>query len=133
MATKPRSNETGCPLLTDEEACNHLRIRQRQLYTWRMQGAIPFIRIGRSVRYRLSDLEAAIDALTVVSQPHPHPNHQAPAADGSRSSMRPSAPTNACTTEDNPQQKAGATEMATGSATSGAGACPAKFHSRESR
>lgn len=66
MATKPRPNDTGCPLLTDQEACNHLRIRQRQLYTWRMQGAIPFIRIGRSVRYRLSDLEAAIDAQRVV-------------------------------------------------------------------
>lgn len=67
MATNSRSNEIGCPLLTDEEACNHLRIRQRQLYTWRVQGVIPFIRIGRSIRYRLADLEAAIDAMTVVS------------------------------------------------------------------
>ena len=69
MATKPRPNETGSPLLLEQEACNHLRIRQRQLYSWRMQGVIPFIRIGRSVRYRLSDLEAAIDALTVVCPP----------------------------------------------------------------
>jgi len=69
MATKPRPNETGDPLLLEQEACNHLRIRQRQLYSWRMQGVIPFIRIGRSVRYRLSDLEAAIDAMTVVCRP----------------------------------------------------------------
>lgn len=53
-------------LLTDEEACEYLRIRNRQLYAWRMQGFIPFIRIGRAIRYRKSDLEAALDCLTVT-------------------------------------------------------------------
>jgi excisionase family DNA binding protein len=67
MDTQTRPIETGSPLLTDEEACNYLRIRQRQLYSWRMLGVIPFIRIGRSIRYRQRDLDAAIDALTVVS------------------------------------------------------------------
>ena len=52
-------------LLTDVEACEYLRIRNRQLYAWRMQGLIPFIRIGRAVRYRQSDLDAALDCLTV--------------------------------------------------------------------
>jgi excisionase family DNA binding protein len=57
-------------LLTDVEACEYLRIRNRQLYAWRMQGLIPFIRIGRAVRYRQSDLDAALDSLTVTcSQP----------------------------------------------------------------
>ena len=51
------------PLLTDEEACQYLRIRQRQLYAWRMAGIIPFIRIGRSIRYRIQDLDAAIEAI----------------------------------------------------------------------
>jgi len=88
MDTQSRPIDSGSPLLTDEEACNYLRIRQRQLYSWRMQGVIPFIRIGRSIRYRLRDLDAAIAAMTVVSQQHPHPNHQAPAADGPCSSMR---------------------------------------------
>ena len=100
MDTQSRPIDSGSPLLTDEEACNYLRIRQRQLYTWRMQGVIPFIRIGRSIRYRLADLEAAIDALTVVSQP---------------------------------RQNSGATESATGLATSGADACPATLHSPQSR
>ena len=67
MDTQLRPIDSGNPLLTDEEACNYLRIRQRQLYSWRMQGVIPFIRIGRSIRYRLRDLDAAIDAMTVVS------------------------------------------------------------------
>lgn len=54
-------------LLTDVEACEYLRIRNRQLYAWRIQGLIPFIRIGRAVRYRQSDLETALDSLTVTS------------------------------------------------------------------
>lgn len=66
MDTQTRPIETGSPLLTDEEACNYLRIRQRQLYSWRMLGVIPFIRIGRSIRYRLRDLDAAIEAMTVT-------------------------------------------------------------------
>ena len=53
------------PLLTEVEACEFLRIRPRQLYTWRNEGLIPFIRIGRSVRYRRSELEAALDAMSV--------------------------------------------------------------------
>ena len=66
MDTPTRPIETGSPLLTDEEACNYLRIRQRQLYAWRMQGVIPFIRIGRSIRYRLRDLDSAVEARTVT-------------------------------------------------------------------
>jgi excisionase family DNA binding protein len=51
-------------LLTDTEACEYLRIRNRQLYSWRTRGLIPFIRIGRAIRYRQRDLDAALDALT---------------------------------------------------------------------
>lgn len=50
--------------MTEFEACEFLRIRPRQLYTWRVQGRLPFIRISRSIRYRRSDLEAALDAMT---------------------------------------------------------------------
>lgn len=53
------------PLLTELEACEFLRIRPRQLYTWRKQGLIPFVRISRSVRYRLGELETALDAMSV--------------------------------------------------------------------
>jgi excisionase family DNA binding protein len=67
MDTQTRPIDGGSPLLTDEEACQYLRIRQRQLYSWRMSGIIPFIRIGRSIRYRLSDLEAVVEAMRVAS------------------------------------------------------------------
>lgn len=65
MPNNSTPNDTDGRLLTDVEACEYLRIRQRQLYTWRLQGFIPFIRIGRAIRYRKSDLDAALDALTV--------------------------------------------------------------------
>jgi excisionase family DNA binding protein len=53
------------PLLTEIEACEFLRIRPRQLYAWRKQGLIPYVRISRSVRYRRSELEAALDTMSV--------------------------------------------------------------------
>jgi len=53
------------PLLTELEACEFLRIRPSQLYAWRKQGLIPFVRISRSVRYRRSELETALDAMSV--------------------------------------------------------------------
>ena len=65
MSKQPDSARRADRLLTDLEACEYLRIRPRQLYSWRMQGLIPFIRIGRALRYRQSDLDRAIDALTV--------------------------------------------------------------------
>lgn len=68
MDTQTRPVDTGSQLITDEEACQYLRIRQRQLYSWRVRGIIPFIRIGRSIRYRLRDLDAAIGAMTVTGQ-----------------------------------------------------------------
>jgi len=78
----------GSRLLTDHEACEYLRIHNRQLYAWRMNGAVPFIRIGRSVRYRLCDLEAAIEAQRVVMEApakRPATNRPAPAAQPSQS------------------------------------------------
>jgi excisionase family DNA binding protein len=52
-------------LLTETEACEYLRVRPRQLFNWRMSGLVPFIRIGRAVRFRVTDLDAAIDRMTI--------------------------------------------------------------------
>jgi excisionase family DNA binding protein len=47
-------------LMTDKEAAEYLRIRPRQLYTWRVTGMIPFVRMGRALRYRKSAIDAAL-------------------------------------------------------------------------
>jgi excisionase family DNA binding protein len=45
-------------LLNRQEAARTLAISQRSLWTRTASGEIPHLRIGRSVRYRLSSLEA---------------------------------------------------------------------------
>ena len=60
-----QANTTNSRLLTETEACEYLRVRPRQLFNWRMSGLVPFIRIGRAVRFRVSDLDAAIDRMTI--------------------------------------------------------------------
>ena len=47
-------------LMTDREAAEYLRIKPRQLYTWRVNGLVPFIRLGRTLRYRKSAVDAAL-------------------------------------------------------------------------
>ena len=46
--------------MTDKETCDYLRIKARQLYNWRLDGVIPYIRVGRSLRYRKSAIDAAL-------------------------------------------------------------------------
>jgi excisionase family DNA binding protein len=59
------ANTTDNRLLTETEACEYLRVRPRQLFNWRMGGLVPFIRIGRAIRFRVTDLDAAIERMTV--------------------------------------------------------------------
>ena len=67
MEKTPHKFESANPLLTDREACEYLRLCPRHLYALRKRGLIPFVKIGgRTVRYRLRDLDAAIEAMTVV-------------------------------------------------------------------
>ena len=67
MEMQSCSTDRDDRLMTEVEACEYLRIRQRQLFTWRQQGFVPFIRIGRAIRYRKCALDAALDAMTVRS------------------------------------------------------------------
>ena len=47
-------------LMTDQEVTESLRIKPRQLYTWRVSGLVPYIRMGRALRYRKSAIDAAL-------------------------------------------------------------------------
>lgn len=55
-------------LLTAEEAAEFLGIAHQTLSVWRSTGRydLPYIKVGRNVRYRLSDLEAFLAANTVT-------------------------------------------------------------------
>ena len=52
-------------LLTEAEVCEFLRIKPRQLYAWRIQGFIPYIKIGRALRFRGSEIEAAVERMSI--------------------------------------------------------------------
>jgi excisionase family DNA binding protein len=52
-------------LLTESEICAYLRIRPRQLYTWRTQGLIPHFKIGKALRFLKADVDTALEHLKI--------------------------------------------------------------------
>jgi excisionase family DNA binding protein len=58
-------------LFTDNELAAYLRICRRQLYTWRMSGLIPYIKIGKAVRFHLSDVELLLSSKTIQHKAKP--------------------------------------------------------------
>lgn len=52
-------------LLTVEEAAEELEVSTRTLASWRNSGTheLPYLKIGRDVRYRQSDIDAFLDGL----------------------------------------------------------------------
>ncbi|REJ89249.1 MAG: DNA-binding protein [Planctomycetota bacterium] len=55
-------------LLTESEAAKMLSISPRKLWQLRKDGAMPYVPIGKSVRYRVTDLQRWIDS-QVTRQP----------------------------------------------------------------
>lgn len=55
------------PLLTRPQAADFLGIRPQTLSVWASTGrySLPYVRVGRSVRYRLADLERFLAARTI--------------------------------------------------------------------
>ncbi len=55
------------PLFTPPEAAAYIGVTENTLSVWRCVGryAIPFIKVGRLVRYRRSDLEAWLESRTL--------------------------------------------------------------------
>ena len=54
-------------LLTPNQAAEYLGLKPQTLATWRCNAryGLPFIRIGRSVKYRLADVENWLKSRTV--------------------------------------------------------------------
>lgn len=56
--------ERNPKLLNDKQAAEYLTVSAGTLSVWRSTGryALPFVKVGRMVRYRLTDLDAWLDA-----------------------------------------------------------------------
>ncbi len=61
MDTSPAQPRHELDLLTEAQLSSLLKISRRQLYKWRMQGLIPSFRLGRAVRFRHSEVAAALE------------------------------------------------------------------------
>ena len=71
------------PLLTRDQAAEYLGIKPQTLAVWATTHRydLPFIKVGRSVRYRVSDLDAFLEQRTVSggsadSATLPRPSHR---------------------------------------------------------
>ncbi len=60
-------SQTAVPLLTPKEAAKHIGVTPRTLAVWRCVGRynIPYIKVGRLVKYRKSALDAFLDRRTI--------------------------------------------------------------------
>jgi excisionase family DNA binding protein len=60
-------------LLTTKETAGRLQITEGTLMVWRSTKRYPlkFVKIGRKVRYRLSDIEEFLDKRTMSGVPEP--------------------------------------------------------------
>lgn len=54
-------------LLTKKEAAAWLRVSTRTLDAWMKSRAVGFIKIGRTVRFRLADIDEALNRFRVNS------------------------------------------------------------------
>ena len=64
---QPDTHATRSPLLTPRETAELLHVRPRTLEDWRSRAtgpALPFVRLGRAVRYRRADVERLIESST---------------------------------------------------------------------
>lgn len=51
-------------LMTEKQVCSYLNVSKRNLFCWRKAGLIPYIKIGRAVRYRANEVEAALNRMS---------------------------------------------------------------------
>ena len=67
MDPQDTANGRHEPLMTEKEMAAYLRIKPRQLFNWRTEGLVPYIRIGRAIRYRRTSIDAALERMASFS------------------------------------------------------------------
>ena len=65
MDTHPSSPRTEIDLITEQELARHLKICRRQLYNWRVAGLIPYFKMGKAVRFRVADVNEALERMRI--------------------------------------------------------------------
>jgi excisionase family DNA binding protein len=67
--TQSNPTPTALGLLSEDQAAELLGVKPQTLSLWRSAGRydLPFVRVGRLIRYRLADLEAWLERRLVSS------------------------------------------------------------------
>lgn len=67
MTTATATTKANRSMLTNDEAAAYLGIQSQTLALWRStkRHTIPYVRVGRSIRYRQSDLDRWLATRTV--------------------------------------------------------------------
>jgi excisionase family DNA binding protein len=65
MDTIPTSPRNELDLMTEQDLARHLKICRRQLYNWRVAGLIPYFKLGKAVRFRATDVVAALERMRI--------------------------------------------------------------------
>ena len=65
MDPNPTSPRTELDLMTEQDLARHLRVCRRQLYNWRKAGLIPYFKLGKAVRFRATEVAAALERMRV--------------------------------------------------------------------
>ena len=60
----PLPKPTHYQLMTDKEVSAYLHVCRRSLFNWRKAGLIPYIKLGKSVRFRVNEVEAALNLMS---------------------------------------------------------------------
>jgi excisionase family DNA binding protein len=64
-ASSRHDDTEGIRLITEQKLAEHLMICRRQLYNWRMAGLIPYLKLGKAVRFKPSDVQAALEKFAI--------------------------------------------------------------------
>ncbi|WP_298190566.1 helix-turn-helix domain-containing protein [Novosphingobium sp.] len=57
-------------VLTEPELAKMLHTSQRSLRNARLGGGLPYVKIGRLIRYRIEDVTAFLDRATIANEQH---------------------------------------------------------------
>jgi excisionase family DNA binding protein len=85
IANNSRTNEVSVLLLTSREAAAALAISEKKLWSITApRGELPAVRIGRSVRYSLTALQAWIEDQQIGVAPNRNKSHSKEVANNGR-------------------------------------------------
>jgi excisionase family DNA binding protein len=65
IAARQSIDQSSGSLLTKKELAPHLRVGPRTLDEWMRKGRVPFLKIGKTVRFRLADVLEKLNAFRV--------------------------------------------------------------------